>query len=331
VRPLSLLPNHESALNSRYELPPYFSVHMPVIRSKTFNLTPSWPGFSGLRYVFIFGDSFSDIGYRSHKPHPTDRQPLGVKFPGVPHTEEGKPNWVGYLARKYNRSPLLIFDYATEGDTVDGVVTQAEKIFFPIVGARPTWARWTGGDSLFITWIGINDIALAHPLQSSMDKLFAVQELHYEAGGRNFLFFDVPPIHRTPSMPLEHSGDRALPYQQWNNLFTTNIETFAASHPDASVFLFSTWDSFNRALDNPAAHGLDPLEVRKAFGKVWVDQLHPGTALHRVLARDMTRFLEGIKGQGSHSAATGHRVEPRTTKVRIREPPRKGRWHCRVQ
>lgn len=310
---------------------------MPVVRSKAFQVTPSWPGFSGLRYVFIFGDSYSDIGYRANKPHPTDRQPLGVKFPGTPLTEEGKPNWVGYLARKYNRSPLLVFDYAVQGDTVDGVVVQAEKVFFPVVGARPTWARWTGDDSLFITWVGINDIAHGHPLQTSMDKLFAVQELHYEAGGRNFLFVDVPPIHRTPSVP-EH-GDSALQYQQWNNIYTTHIENFAASHPNASVFLFSSWDSFNRALDNPSAHGLDPLEVRKGFGKVWVDQLHPGTALHRVLARDMTRFLEGIRGHGSHSHGAGSaagarhgRTEPRATKIRIHEPQRESRWpRCSVQ
>jgi hypothetical protein len=33
----------------------------------------------------------------------------------------------------------------------------------------------------------------------NMEKLFSLQDALYEAGARNFLFIDVPPIHRSPA------------------------------------------------------------------------------------------------------------------------------------
>lgn len=315
---------------------------MPVIRSKAFNVAPSWPGFSRLRYLFVFGDSYSDVGYHLQKAHPSDKEPLGIEYPGITHAEEGKPNWVGYLAKRYNKSPLLIFDYAVAGDTVAGVVAQVERRFFPVEGPKPAWARWTAENSLFITWVGINDIGRSSHYEPAMQKLFAAQELHYEVGARNFVFVDVPPIHRTPALRANdhdiQSHDGSFPYQQWNNLLTANVETFAASHPDASVFLFSSWDSFNRALDNPTGHGLEPSDVAKPFGKVWVDYLHPGTALHRVIAKDLTRFLEGVRPHPTTSQSTS---VPSTPIVDSR-PPTKGavggssskphdRFQCRIQ
>ena len=35
-------------------------------------------------------------------------------------------------------------------------------------------------------------------IPATLDELFEEQELLYQAGARNFLFIDVPPIHRSP-------------------------------------------------------------------------------------------------------------------------------------
>ena len=81
---------------------------------------------------------------------------MGVPFPGDTYAEPGQPNWVGYMARDFKpknaageEQPLLVFDYAIGGQTVDGVKVQAERYFLPTAGRRPDWAPWTSADTLF--------------------------------------------------------------------------------------------------------------------------------------------------------------------------------------
>lgn len=102
---------------------------------------------------------------------------------------------------------MLVYDYALGGDTVGGVKRQVHKDFLPHLATRPDWAPWSASDTLFITWIGINDCALnvfsSHDpsvaMGKSVEELFALQEELYQAGARNFLFIDVPPTNRFPA------------------------------------------------------------------------------------------------------------------------------------
>jgi hypothetical protein len=70
-----------------------------------------------------------------------------------------QPNWVGTLISKYapgqkyiphfQRSSILIYDYAGGGHTVANVGVQIKAKFIPHVGQKPAWAPWTSQDALF--------------------------------------------------------------------------------------------------------------------------------------------------------------------------------------
>ena len=71
------------------------------------------------------------------------------------YAEEGKPNWVGYLARELcpsgrgDMDPLLVFDYAKGGDTVYGVKSQVYDQFLETAARKPSCAEWNAENSLF--------------------------------------------------------------------------------------------------------------------------------------------------------------------------------------
>jgi len=228
-------------------------------------------------------------------PSPTDDNPLGIEYPGITYAEEGKPNWVGFLATVYNASSLLVYNYALGGATVEGVVDQVERNFLPKAGKKPLTTPWTERDSLFITWVGINDIARGANPTDSLDKLFVAQDSLYKAGARNFMFVEIPPIHRSPAIPEARSNaSGATPFKAWNASLAAHIAEFATDHSDASVFLFTAWDTFTRVLDDPVAHGFKTGDTRRKGGGIWVDQLHPTSAMHEVVAQDMAIFLDGV-------------------------------------
>ena len=117
--------------------------------------------------------------------------------------------WVGHLIkdiddRREESLSLFVFDYANPGDTVARMkLAQVGRQFVPHAGTHPEWAPWCSSDSLFVTWIGINDCTWDLRLQvssakASLDDLFATQEALYCAGARNFYLIDVPPAHEFP-------------------------------------------------------------------------------------------------------------------------------------
>ena len=50
-----------------------------------------------------------------------------------------------------------------------------------------------------VSWIGINDLVLKHNLTHSMDILFDKAETFYSHGARDFVYLNLPPLHRTPA------------------------------------------------------------------------------------------------------------------------------------
>jgi len=239
----------------------------------------------------------------------TALQPLGVPFPGSTWNEPDLPNWVGHLITKYfprsrftpgdveqdavyMKRPLLVYDYAKGGDTVTGVRHQIQSKFLPNVGQKPDWASWSSDKSLFITWIGINDCAFSREHASNLKSLFSVQEELYDSGARNFLFIDVPPIHRSPAVPKHREDSTA--FDNFNSGLNEAASTFATKHPEITVMLFSASATFNSFLDNPEDYGFRDRDCRRAGGRIWVDSLHPTSAVHDCVAKDLTEFLGSV-------------------------------------
>ncbi|KZT70157.1 carbohydrate esterase family 16 protein [Daedalea quercina L-15889] len=250
-----------------------------------------WRGQSNLRHLVIFGASYCDVGYTSRSRHPTLENPLGVDFPGHTFAEPGKPNWVGHLITEHALSPILVYDYGLGGDRVDGVQRQIEKDFIPNLAPRPSWAPWTEQDTLFVTWVGINDCGYdpAEAIPGLVSRLFELQNKLYDHGARNFMLVDLPPVERSPS------GIRPPNTTLWNIAMRIEAEEFAASHDEATVLLYSSWAIFTKVLDDPVAFGFAKDDVQKPAGSIWVDRLHPTSKMHDVVAYDMAKFLRGTE------------------------------------
>ncbi|KAJ6551716.1 hypothetical protein B0H19DRAFT_1211301 [Mycena capillaripes] len=257
--------------------------------STVFNKGPNWKGCDALKFLVIFGASYCDVGYDyTNSPIPSHDQPLGVEFPGATYAEVGEPNWVGHLITNYtsgSRDRLLVYNYAKGGSRVHNVKNQIEVMFKRHIELKPDWAAWTAEDTLFITWVGINDAAWGSDHGHNLEMLFEAQEMLYNSGARNFLFVNVPAINRSPAKGNEPN------YVSWNTELKQAATLFAANHPDTTVMIYSSWDTFNALLDDPVAHGFPAEDVRKANGSIWVDHLHPTSKVHDFIARDMSRFL----------------------------------------
>ena len=81
-------------------------------------------------------------------------------------TGDSGPNWIDYLTVEFNETETMTYNMAYGGATIDSALVapwkptvlslkDQVKTLFPIASRR---ASWKPSDSLFLIWIGINDI-----------------------------------------------------------------------------------------------------------------------------------------------------------------------------
>ncbi|KAF7362831.1 Glycosyltransferase family 32 protein [Mycena venus] len=247
------------------------------------NNNSPWPGFSSFKNLFVFGDSYSAIGYAANLPPPTKIDRNTVPY-NILRT-------LIYLCT-IMPSEAHVYPRAGSGGAVE---TQVNKNFLEGYAMERTaeGLPWDAADSLFVTWVGINDCAYAQTHEDTLELLFSLQEKLYAAGARVFLFIDVPPIARSPA-GVNASSDISATYMNWNSGLRRSVQDFAAAHPDARVLGFSAFDTFNRILDNPSDYGISKKDVSRAGGAVWRDHLHPTSKIHEIFARELVEFLKSV-------------------------------------
>lgn len=211
-------------------------------------------------------------------------------------------------------------------------------------------AIWEPETTLFSVWFGINDnvfsnrsevlydrvfdsygrlldqVRLAHslslppfrldaPLVCQQQSLISSLPQLYTAGARNFLLLNVPPLHRGP----HHSKSSSLAnsISSWNGRLANLATNFGSVYARTSVFLFDTYDLFNKILDAPAdfeqTRHLGNLEDQcdKYVGTLagqdmyekecglpydqyfWRDGLHVTFPVHQVLGEGVAGLLRG--------------------------------------
>ncbi|KAH7887297.1 hypothetical protein F5I97DRAFT_1805828 [Phlebopus sp. FC_14] len=255
---------------------------------------PHWPGYNEIKHLVIFGASYCQtVGLSAHCvsengerfleiPPPTFEQPLGVEFPG--ETYDGKaPNWVGHLISPPQPNPKLVYNYARSGDMVAEVGYQIEKMFLrDVTRKRSGWTALHKDNTLYFTWIGINDVANAS-FNQSLKKLFEYQQKVYENGGRNFVFINHPPTHRVPS---EYVRRNPKFMEMWNAALEEHAKEWALRYPDLTVMLYSSWDTFNRVLDEQ--------DSSQSLNSFWMDDLHPTSEMHKIIAEDLEELLVSL-------------------------------------
>ncbi len=69
------------------------------------------------------------------------------------------------------------------------------------------------------------------------------------------------------------------------------LREFSSAHDDATTFLYSSYSIFSRVLDRPEDYGWNSAQTQCRAGKMWVDHLHPTTAMHKIVASDFVEFM----------------------------------------
>jgi len=234
----------------------------------------AWHGWASVKYLFVFGDSYTTVGFNVSGIQPTAGNPLGnPPYPG--YTSSNGPNWVDFLTITYNKSIIRTYDLAYGGATIDSnlivpyeptVISMKEQVlseYIPIYSSKPNFAPWSASNSLFSFFIGINDVGNTYPEYAAGNRsrfdtdwieYARLVDRVYQTGARNFLFLNVPPVDKSPL--TKDAGTTAVHQEAteikaWNERLLAMASNFTTTYSDASAFVFDTNRVFDKILANP--------------------------------------------------------------------------------
>ncbi|KAK1515830.1 fungal cellulose binding domain-containing protein [Colletotrichum costaricense] len=245
-----------------------------ALEKRACTATAEWPGFANVKHAFVLHDNWLPrISFNTSLEAPNPANPLGnPSYPGW--TSCNGPNWVDYLTVKHNASLLYTYNLAYGGATVDAnlvkpyadtVPTLKDQVqtLFSNAYAAKTAPAWTGSDSVFAFWIGVNDIGNSYwngadatsALNTKIVDVYQglAREL-YEAGARNFVWLTTPPVDRTPMLLAENADaqklckDDVADFNGRVNAMAKNVTTWEG----ANSWVVDANGVFNGVLDNVA-------------------------------------------------------------------------------
>lgn len=274
------------------------------------------PAFAGYDAFYVFGDSLSDVGNASLLS--------GGAFPGTPTgTFSNGPVAAQYMADYYGISGFGAFglggtDYAVGGATTGTANFNYEASFpaalpstFANTGMSTQVAAFIGGTpvfdpttTLFMVWGGPNDFFLggATGQDPGVVASNAVTNLATMVGGlastgaRKILVPGLVDLGQTPLGLSLGSGTSQLLSELsrgFNDALNVAMGQVRQS-TGADIVVFDTMNFFSQVLADPAAFGFtnttgrcidDPAAVASnCAGYLFVDEVHPTTAAHALLA-----------------------------------------------
>ncbi|EUC62328.1 cellulose-binding GDSL lipase/acylhydrolase-like protein, putative [Rhizoctonia solani AG-3 Rhs1AP] len=289
------------------------STAAPVTSKTTSSSTPtSSTTPAGVKYWFSFGDSYTQTGFDINGTKPTVGNPLGnPTYPG--YTACGSvPNWVDLVTTQYNTSSLLTYNFAYGGATINAtlvapylptVLSLIDQV--NIFLANKAVAPWSGSNSLFSVFIGINDIGnswynsgdRAAFSDTLLDSYFALIKKIYDVGGRNFLFVNVPHVDRSPLMLAQSADSRAaeaVVINGFNTKLAARASAFASANSGVKTWLYDSATKLNTLLDSPATYGFqDATSYGSASNLMWCNDYHVSSGVHDYFAKDVSTLLKG--------------------------------------
>ncbi|KAI9750501.1 MAG: hypothetical protein M4579_006451 [Chaenotheca gracillima] len=304
-----------------------------------------WQGFDKISYIFSFGDSYTTTGFNVTMEQPCPSNPFGnPPYPG--YTSSNGPNWIDFLTTTYNQSFIETINLAYGGATVDSDLVaqylptvldlrqQVNEEFLPYYAAKDKTVDipWKSDNSLFSFFFGINDVGNSYSTginKTLNDAIFAEYakqvDVTYQAGARNFLFLNVPPVNRAPlttgtnDTSIEELEEQDI--EAFNNGLTALAKNLTTTYADAVVFEFNTNLAFTLVLGNPDLYpqtenlrnttgycvayengtdepdSFDPscgVAVNEFF---WLNTLHPTYPMQNVTAEQVSKLLDGSSTQ----------------------------------
>ncbi|KAF8850272.1 hypothetical protein BDZ45DRAFT_751925 [Acephala macrosclerotiorum] len=311
--------------------PPQAKLQAPGICAST----SKYKGWSAVNHTFAFGDSWTTTWFDYTDAQPSPSEPMGnPPFPGS--TSSNATNWIGYLTTTYNSSLILTYNLAVAGTTLDNHVTDSypvpvtEQVFnrFMPGYAEGFWTPWKSDDTLFIMFIGINDVMIMNPIAGpeliSIDQRLFKTHMKllnslYGTGARNFLLMNVPPLERVwqpPSVPQAEKDKYGSDALMYNRRVEKVAGALKGEFDDANVWVFDTHRIVNEALDDPKrfwqTSGIkNTTEFCKKYELgtpttdyfdsecgirvdeyFWLNALHPTYPIHDLIAEKVAKMLE---------------------------------------
>ncbi|KAK6531999.1 hypothetical protein TWF694_003162 [Orbilia ellipsospora] len=266
------------------------------------------PTAGALKYWFSFGNSYTATGFSASGTQPTRQNPMGnPTYPG--QTTSNGPNWIDVVTVKYNRSATFTYNLAVSGATIDnslvagiGVPSMTDQVntWTSAYSSKPASAPWTSTNTMFSAFIGINDIGGSYSrsdITTFIDTLLTAEfnliAKLYNAGGRNFLFFSIPPMERSPLIsgnPSWATTEKSV-IATWNTKLQTYISNFKNSHTGVTTYFVDANAQFTMVLNNPTAYGLssDVKSTGTNQQLFWADVYHPNTVMQGILGQEVAR------------------------------------------
>ncbi|KAF2239188.1 carbohydrate esterase family 16 protein [Viridothelium virens] len=328
-----------------------FSAALPTSSKPTFNWTDTQSLITfGDSYTYVQGiDGYANstfIGSRLDFAFNASELLSNRIVQNQTATAEGGPNWVEYLTgcalKPGLTAPITcrpqLWDFAFGGSDIseqytplhhNWTVSFVNQIKQFSDYAQPVLSKFLNPrEALIGVWIGINDIGdsdkynITKPNFPGFPSFYntiqtteyaAVQQLHDRFGYRNFVFFTLPPLDRTPGNVASSAPNPNATMVGWyNSGLASHTAAFAAANPDSNVMLFDAHAVLGRILDAPAGYGIrnttgycpeynapDILTDPEKYGCLpqeeyfWFNTGHLTSHVHRILAGELEEFLVG--------------------------------------
>jgi phospholipase/lecithinase/hemolysin len=80
-------------------------------------------------------------------------------------------------------------------------------------------------------------------------------------------------------------------FGKWNEILRKNVKAFVSGNEDVTTMVLSSSDFFNLAFKTPSSYGFEEKDIRKRYGPVWADHIHPTSRIHELFAERVSEFL----------------------------------------
>jgi len=297
-------------------------------------------GKSGIKGIYVFGDSLSDTGNASMyqpvvRPEPGETYPLYPR-PYLPGRASNGPVWVEILASAYGYSvdPALAGgrNFAFAGaETGSGFSDQGTLNFHAQIRLFKSQLekkeiKKVHPKDLFVVWVGVNDFmriqasgrsVTREDIQTATSNIGkGILELH-EQGARMFLVPDMLAINLTPDY-LEKDEAAQLEAKRLVNAFNKSLEGVLKrleQNPKISILRMNAYRIYVSIFDNGWLYGFDnvteaaldttPTNPESPWGDYlsW-DGFHPTATGHAVLAQFAMNTIP-IGSWWGHSVSRG--------------------------
>lgn len=271
------------------------------------------------------GDSYTATGFNVSGAQPSPSNPMGNPALGSATFTRGE-NWVGYLTETYNRTFIESYDFAVGGATINGsIVASATPMDVQITTSfEPNYSPatfWTGGNSVFLVWIGINDIIKTYAAGNETTEIPILINAYrallsnlYTHGARKFMLVNIPPLDRSPNIvALGNTAvvEFATAVSTYNTALIPMVEKFKAAKRgvrslksngsreelmNSQVFaeLYDIHTYMSTVLGSPMTYGFTNNTCENTATCIWQGSLHTMYSFNKLFAADMVPTLSRL-------------------------------------